>query len=180
MAKAARKTTLIKFFNLHNSRYPRVNEKRVNDIKKAVALTDDSGVIEPNRILIELLVPQLKLLIDSVMRMDDEIKKYYKNQDDRLIFDSFPGAGPQLHLAYLSPLVLIEKTIIVLQKYKNTLVLHRLLSRAVKSHGHIGDIVVRSFYDKLLLNGLVNPYVIHFGQELTMSNKSVKVNRIIR
>jgi len=96
LAKAARKATLIKFFNQHNSRYPRVNEKRVNDIKKAVELTDDSGVIEPNRILIELLVPQLKLLIDSVMRMDDEIKKYYKNQDDRIIFDSFPGAGPQL------------------------------------------------------------------------------------
>lgn len=96
LAKAARKTTLFTFFNKHNSRYKGVNEKRIKDIKNAVALTNDSGVIEPNRIMIEVLVPQLKLLIESVMRLDNEIKKYYKNQDDRIIFDSFPGAGPQL------------------------------------------------------------------------------------
>ncbi len=59
-------------------------------------LTDDSGVIEPNKIMIEILIPQLKLLIESIMRMDSEIRKYYKKQDDRIIFDSFPGAGPQL------------------------------------------------------------------------------------
>jgi len=95
-AKAARKTTLLKFFNRRNSHYTSVNEKRIKDIKKSVALTDDSDVIEPNRIMIELLVPQLKLLIESVVRMDDEIKKYYKQQDDRILFDGFSGAGPQL------------------------------------------------------------------------------------
>jgi len=93
---AARKTSLQTFFNQHNSRYPAVNEKRIAEIKSAMPLTDDSGVIEPNRILIEILVPQLKLLIESIMRMDSEIRKYYKRQDDRIIFDSFPGAGPQL------------------------------------------------------------------------------------
>lgn len=96
LARAARKTTLLTFFNQHNSHYPGKNEKRINDIKKSVTLTDDNGVIEPNRLMVELLVPQLKLLIESVMRMDSEIKKYYKNQADRMIFDSFPGAGPQL------------------------------------------------------------------------------------
>ena len=94
--KAARKTSLLKFFNKHNSRYPKVNEQRIKDIKSSTPLTDDPGVIEPNRIMIELLVPQLKLLIESVLRMDSEIKAYYKQQDDRIIFDSFPGAGPQL------------------------------------------------------------------------------------
>jgi len=63
---------------------------------KQVTLTDDSGVIEPNRIMIELLVPRLKPLIELEMRMDDEIKKYYKQQDDRILFDSFSGAAPQL------------------------------------------------------------------------------------
>jgi len=96
LAKGARKATLVIFFNQHNSRYPAVNDKRIKDIKKAMALTDDSGVIEPNRILVEILITQLKLLIESIMRMDGEIKKYYKAQDDRVIFDSFPGAGPQL------------------------------------------------------------------------------------
>ena len=79
--KAARRTSLLKFFNQHNSRYPHVNEIRISEIKKSMALTDDGGVIEPNRILIELLMPQLKLLIESVMHMDAEIKKYYKKQE---------------------------------------------------------------------------------------------------
>jgi len=94
--KAARKTSLQTFFNQHNSRYTAVNEKRIAEIKSAIPLTDDCGVIDPNRILIEILAPQLKLLIESIMRMDKEIRRYYKQQDDRVIFDSFPGAGPQL------------------------------------------------------------------------------------
>jgi len=44
--------------------------------------------------MIALLVPQLKLFIESVTQMDDEIKKCYKNQDDRILFDSLPGTGP--------------------------------------------------------------------------------------
>lgn len=94
--KGARKSTLLTFFNQHNSRYPDVNNKRIVEIKKTMSLTDDIGVIEPNRILVEILVTQLKLLIESIVRMDSEIKKYYKAQDDKVIFDSFPGAGPQL------------------------------------------------------------------------------------
>ena len=94
--KKARKQTLLQFFNQHNSRYPAINEKRIVDIKAAQALTDDPGVIEPNKIMIEVLIPQLKLLIEGIERMDKEIKLRYKNQSDRKIFDSFPGAGPQL------------------------------------------------------------------------------------
>ena len=94
--KKVRKQTLMNFFNQHNSRYPAVNEKRFADIKSAQALTEDSGVIEPNKIMIEVLIPQLKLLIESIERLDREIKQRYKNQKDRKLFDSFPGAGPQL------------------------------------------------------------------------------------
>ena len=54
-AKRARKTTLLKFFIDHNSRYPEVNEKRIEAIKAALPLTDDIGVIDPNRIFIEAL-----------------------------------------------------------------------------------------------------------------------------
>jgi len=91
-----RKQTLMNFFNQHNSRYPAINEKRFTDIKAACALTNDPGVIEPNKIMIEVLIPQLKLLIEAIERLNLEIKKYYKGQDDRFIFNSFPGAGVQL------------------------------------------------------------------------------------
>ena len=94
--KKARKQTLMNFFNTHHSRYVTVNEKRIEDIKSAMPLTNDLGVIEPNMILVEVLVPQLKGLIEAVERFDKEIKQRYKHQKDKVVFDSFPGAGPQL------------------------------------------------------------------------------------
>jgi len=94
--KKARKQTLIQFFNQHNSRYQIVNEKRIAEIKAAQSLTEDIGIIAPNRTLVEVLIPQLKLLMVAIERLDKEIKQLYKQQDDRVIFDSLPGAGPQL------------------------------------------------------------------------------------
>lgn len=95
-AKKARKQTLAKFFNEHNSRYSAVNESRINDIKSACPLTTDRGVIEPNRLMVEVLIAQLKLLIVSIDRLDAEIRNLYKKLPDSKLFDSFPGAGAQL------------------------------------------------------------------------------------
>jgi transposase len=94
--KKAPKQTLMNFFNQHHSRYPAINEKRIESIKLSMALTDDLGVIEPNQILIEVLIPQLKCLLESIARFDKEIKQRYKGQKDKVVFDSFPGAGPQM------------------------------------------------------------------------------------
>ena len=93
--KRAHKNTLIEFFNAHNARYTQVNLKRIDAIKAAIALTDDNGIIEPNLMLIEILIPQLKQLLDGIKRLDDEIKRRYKLLDDRYLFDSLPGAGVQ-------------------------------------------------------------------------------------
>tara|TARA_R100001377_G_C3185347_1_gene108307 strand:- start:49 stop:1317 length:1269 start_codon:yes stop_codon:yes gene_type:complete len=94
--KRARKQTLHDFFNLHNARYPNVNEKRINDIKHAEPLTSDNAIIGPNLLLVECLVGQLKQLMLSIERFDHEIKSIYKQHSDRFIFDSLPGAGPQM------------------------------------------------------------------------------------
>lgn len=95
-AKRARKQTLIDFFNQHNSRYLAVNEKRINNIKEAQALTNDKAIIAPNQLLIECLISQLKPLMLAIVRFDVEIKAIYKSHKDRFIFDSLPGAGPQI------------------------------------------------------------------------------------
>ncbi len=94
--KKARKQTIMNFLKQHHSRYLEVNERRVEEIKSAMALTEDLGVIEPNKIMIEVLIPQLKCLLESIERLDKEIKQRYKKQSERKIFDSLPGAGPQL------------------------------------------------------------------------------------
>lgn len=95
-AKRARKQSFIDFFNKHNSRYADVNEKRIIEIKQAEVLTMDDAVIAPNLLLIECLIPQLKQLMLSIERFDVEIKALYKQHEDKFIFDSLPGAGPQI------------------------------------------------------------------------------------
>ena len=95
-AKRARKQTLTNFFNQHNSRYKLVNDQRILDIKSALPLTEDDGVIIPSCLMIDCLIPQLKCLIESIERLDKEISKRYKAEKDWAIFHSFPGAGPQL------------------------------------------------------------------------------------
>jgi transposase len=95
-AKSARKATLLSFFNKHNARYPDVNEKRISDIKNAIPLTEDCGVIEPCVILVSILVDQLRLLINAIDMLNREIKTRYRATSDHFIFDSFPGAGPQM------------------------------------------------------------------------------------
>ncbi|XQW86748.1 IS110 family transposase [Thalassotalea piscium] len=94
--KKARKQTLIDFFNSHNSHYAQVNDARIVSIKNAMPLTEDIGVIEPNKCLVEVLITQFKVLLKGIETLDKAIKKAYKAQDDKVIFDSFPGAGPQL------------------------------------------------------------------------------------
>ncbi len=93
--KKARKSTIMNFFHQHNSRSKEVIERRIKEIKAAVALTDDLGIIEPNQLLIETFIPQLKLLIESIDRFDKIIIKAYGAQADAIIFSSFPGAGPK-------------------------------------------------------------------------------------
>ncbi|MFT5543474.1 MAG: transposase [Glaciecola sp.] len=95
-AQRARKQTLVDFFNQHNSRYPAVNEKRIEEIKQAETLTNDKAIIAPNLLLIECLIAQLKQLMAAIERFDVEIKALYKPHKDRFIFDSLPGAGPQI------------------------------------------------------------------------------------
>lgn len=95
-AKRAHRSSLLKFFNEHNSRYLAVNQKRIDDIKSATALTSDPGVVEPNYLLVQILTTQLRSLILGIESLDDEIKVRYRQKQDRHIFDSLPGAGPQL------------------------------------------------------------------------------------
>lgn len=95
-AKRAKKQTLLDFFNSHNSHYAHVNDTRVLSIKSAMPLTEDTGVIEPNQLLVGVLIAQFKVLLKGIESLDKVIKQAYKAQQDKVIFDSLPGAGPQL------------------------------------------------------------------------------------
>ena len=59
-------------------------------------MTQDTAFIIPNQMMVSVLVPQLKILIEAIKKLDGEIRHYYRKQPDYCIFDSFPGAGPQM------------------------------------------------------------------------------------
>jgi hypothetical protein len=59
-------------------------------------LTGNIGVIEQNKILVEVLIKQFKVLLKVIEMLDKAIKLAYKAQHDKVIFDSLPGAGPQI------------------------------------------------------------------------------------
>lgn len=95
-AQRARETTLRKFFSDHNARYPAVIERRIQAIKSAMAFTTDSGVIEPNQMLVMALIHQLALVLGHIRRFDQEIAERFKALDDAPLFETLPGAGKQL------------------------------------------------------------------------------------
>ena len=103
-AQRARKARLTAFFHEHNVRYPHIIEHRIRGIASATALTTDVAVIEPNRLLVEALVQQLRVLLQSVERFDHEIDALARTLPDFDLFASFPGAGailaPRLAAAF--------------------------------------------------------------------------------
>ena len=45
--------------------------------------------------LIEVLIVQFKVLLKGIEKLNKAIKSSYKEQRDKAIFDSLPGAGPK-------------------------------------------------------------------------------------
>lgn len=93
-ARQARRATLERFFHEHNVRRPELIEQRIHDIKSAVALTEDHGVIEPYALLVKALVEQLRATLHAIEAFDQEIASRAPAHPDFSIFDSFPAAGP--------------------------------------------------------------------------------------
>ena len=94
--KGARAKTLSDFMHQHNVRKEDLIEARICAIKQAIPLTEDDGVIVPNRIMVEAIVGQLRVLMQFIERMDKEIRTRYTSMADKIIFDSLPGAGAQM------------------------------------------------------------------------------------
>lgn len=88
-----RTTTLQGFFNRHNVRRQTVIDARIDAIRSAQALTDDSGVIEGNSVVVKTMITQLRVLLDSIKLVDEHIAALCKAHRDHSVFASFPGAG---------------------------------------------------------------------------------------
>lgn len=95
---------LRQFFINHNSRYAKCNARRIAQIRQAIALTTDPGIVEPAVLMVSVWVSQLRTLIESLRRFEQEIKQLFDQLPDAELFAALPGAGsnlaPRLLLAF--------------------------------------------------------------------------------
>jgi transposase len=95
-AQRARRDTLVKFFQAHNVRRSDVIERRVAEVKSERALTTDPGVTEPARLVVGLLLAQLRAVCGGIEQLDHEIARLAQSLPDYKLFSSLPGAGPAM------------------------------------------------------------------------------------
>lgn len=95
-AKKARRSVLETFFREHNVHHQATIDRRIEALKNEQPLTTDQAVIGPMQLLVELLLPQLKVLSVAVDRLDREIAHCCAQLTDYKLFSTLPGAGPAL------------------------------------------------------------------------------------
>jgi len=94
--KKAKPDTLRTFYRQHGSRSKEVIEERLKAICTAQALTEDTIVIETSVSVAQTIIRVLRPTLESIDRLDEEIKTRFQAHPDMAIFDSFPGAGAAL------------------------------------------------------------------------------------
>lgn len=93
-AQRARPETIVAFFHAHNVRKQPIIDKRIEAIRTERPLTSDEAVIEPSRLLVISLLPQLRALCAAIASLDAEIARLCATLPDHKLFASLPGAGP--------------------------------------------------------------------------------------
>lgn len=95
-AQRARDKTLVDFFRDHNVRYATTIDRRLAQIREEKPLTTDVAVIGPARLLVQALLPQLRVVSHAIEQFDHEIDKTCGELSDYKLFRALPGAGPVL------------------------------------------------------------------------------------
>lgn len=95
-AKKARRSALESFFRDHNVRYQSTIDRRIDALKDDEPLTTDQSIIGPAKLLVELSLPELKVLCAAIERLEQEIADCCAKLTDYKLFAALPGAGPAL------------------------------------------------------------------------------------
>jgi transposase len=73
-----------------------VLNQRVDQILKAQPLTSDRAVVKASVMMVQALVAQIRPLRLAIENYDQEIERVFRQHPDRVVFESFPGAGKVL------------------------------------------------------------------------------------
>ena len=157
-----------------------VQEARIKGIKEAYPLTDDEAVIIPNQIMINALIPQMKLLMGSIERLDKEIKKRQHALSDHKIFDSFPGAGPQLSPRLLVAFGTIRERYQHLSEIQQFVGIAPVIERSGQKSWTHWRYSCPKFLRQTFVEWAGQSVRFSFGQKPITNNKKVSENLIIR
>ena len=94
--KRAKVATLKSFYYLQGSRSQKLIQERLALIERAVAVTDESAVIQSFVLRVQLLCRELQVVQRTISHFEQQIAQAYGAHPDREIFASLPGAGPVL------------------------------------------------------------------------------------
>jgi len=77
---------------------PRVEtiERRLEQIKHALPLTQDPAAVLAGSLMVRALAAQIRPLIAAIEEFDDEINRLFQKHPDHQVFESLPGAGAAL------------------------------------------------------------------------------------
>jgi len=87
-------TQLEQFYHQHQCRRPRVIQQRIQQIRRALPLTQDPALVEALSRMVLALIAQLRVLLATLQQWEAEISQLFAQHPDAFIFASFPGAGP--------------------------------------------------------------------------------------
>jgi transposase len=94
--KKVKPAALKAFYHRHGSRSQTLIDGRLALLAKAVAVTDEAGIIESFVRRVQLLCRQLQFVQEAIGSFDEELARAYAAHPDHAIFASLPGAGPVL------------------------------------------------------------------------------------
>ena len=94
--RRAKAQTIRKFFYAHNYRRGDKLEVLLEKLSTAALVTSDRAIIEPAAVHVCLLAAQLRVVLLAIPTFDQKVAELLASHPDAPIFQSFPGAGPQL------------------------------------------------------------------------------------
>jgi transposase len=164
-AQRARRETLESFFHAGNVRRASTIDKRIKAIREERSLHSDEAVIGPARMLVEALLPQLRVLSTGIAKFEAEIARLAPQRPDYRLFDDLPGAGP-----IFAPRLLVAfgerrerfPTASSLQKSSG---IAPVMERSGTRLGCTGDTLARNSSARLLSNGPPKPSRAPSGQK---------------
>lgn len=94
--KKAKLQQVENFYRKHNCRSTKRISERIDSIKKAVPITEDSAIVSVYQLTVKSLVGQLRALLSSLEHFDSELRATFEEYPEKEFYQALPGAGPVL------------------------------------------------------------------------------------